>query len=61
MLCNDGQYLEIYTVKLIEAGPGAATSESLEELSHRQVVQAIGAIEDNALLGNGLGKVFDRP
>jgi hypothetical protein len=38
LLGNDRQHLQLDTVELIEATPGAAASETLEEFTHRFVV-----------------------
>jgi hypothetical protein len=51
-------YLELDAIELVEAGPGARLREALEELAHGLVVEAVRAVEDHALLGDGLGQVL---
>ena len=59
LLRDDGQHLNVDTVELVEARPGTAGRETLEELAHGQVVQTIGAVEHDALLRKRLGQVLD--
>ena len=58
LLCDDGQDLDIDAIELVEAGPGASTGETLEELAHGHEVELIAAVEDHALDGHGLGQVL---
>ena len=58
LLRNNRQHLQIDPVELIEAGPGTARSESLEELAQRNVIQTVGAVEHDALLRNSLRKIL---
>ena len=60
LLRHDRQHLQVDAVELVEAGPGAGGGQALEELAHRQVVQAVGAVEDDALHGDRLGQVLRR-
>ena len=50
----------LYPVELVEAGPRAARSQPLEELPHGLVVEAVGAVEDDALLGQRLRQILGR-
>ena len=52
--------LQINSVEFVKAGPGAARRESLEELAQGDVIESVGAIEHDALLGNGLRQIFGR-
>ena len=42
-------HLELYSVELVKASPGAAAGQPLEELAHGLVVQAIRAVEHHTL------------
>ena len=48
------------SVELVEAGPRAGTGKTLEELCHREVVESVGAVEDDTLRGHGLAEILDR-
>eukprot|EP00962_Isochrysis_galbana_P031293 scaffold10193_cov107-Isochrysis_galbana.AAC.3 len=60
LLGNDRKHLEVDPVELVEAGPRASGGKALKELAHREVVEAIGAVENDALFGERLGQVFGR-
>jgi hypothetical protein len=60
LLRDDREHLEVDAVELVEARPRARRGEPLEELGHREVVEAIRAVEDDALLGERLGEVLGR-
>ena len=53
-------HLQVDAVELVEARPGTRGGEALEELAHGEVVQAVRAVEDHTLHGNGLGQVLGR-
>jgi hypothetical protein len=59
LLRDDGEHLEVDAVELVEARPRARGGEALEELGHREEVEAVTAVEDDALLRQGLGEVLD--
>ena len=52
--------LQIDSVELVETGPVAAGGEAFEELAESNVVETVGAVEDDALLGHCLRQVFGR-
>mmetsp|Transcript_13243 Transcript_13243/g.37392 ORF Transcript_13243/g.37392 Transcript_13243/m.37392 type:complete len:381 (+) Transcript_13243:7435-8577(+) len=58
LLCDHREDLELNAIELIKAGPSSTGREALEELPHREVVQAVGAVEDDALDGHRLGQVL---
>mmetsp|Transcript_1346 Transcript_1346/g.3903 ORF Transcript_1346/g.3903 Transcript_1346/m.3903 type:complete len:212 (+) Transcript_1346:7788-8423(+) len=60
LLRDHRQDLEVDAVELVEAAPRARRRESLEKLAHRQIVEAIGAIEHDALHRQRLGQVLRR-
>ena len=59
LLRNDREHLDVDPVELVEARPRTRRAEPLEELAHRLVVEAVRAVEDDALLGERLGEVLD--
>ena len=60
LLCHDRQHLNVNTVELIEARPGACTGQSLEELAHGHKVKLVGTVEHNTLDSHRLGKILGR-
>ena len=60
LLRHHRQHLEIDSVELIEARPGTARGKTLEELAQGNVIETIGAVEHNALLGDGFGQILGR-
>ena len=60
LLRDDREHLEVDAVELVEARPRARGGDALEKLGHREVVEAVGAVEDDALLGERLGEVLGR-
>eukprot|EP00964_Phaeocystis_antarctica_P055483 scaffold32640_cov63-Phaeocystis_antarctica.AAC.1 len=60
LLRHDREHLEVDPVELVEARPRARRGEPLEELAHGDVIEAVGAVEDDALLGERLGEVLGR-
>ena len=42
-------------IELIKTSPGATRRQTLEELAHRLVVEAVATVEDDALHGYGFG------
>ena len=46
---NSVSDLQLDAVELVKAGPRARLREALEELAHRLVVEAVGAVEDDTL------------
>ena len=58
LLGDHRQHLKIDAVELVKAGPGPAGRQTLEELSEGDVIQTVGAVEDHALLGDGLGQIL---
>ena len=54
----DREHLDVDTVELVEAGPGARAGQALEELADHEVVHGVRAVEDHALFGQGLGEVL---
>jgi len=59
LLGNNGKYLKVDSVELVEARPSTAGGETFEEFGHLLVVQTIGTVEHNTLTGQGLGEIFD--
>lgn len=53
-------HLDIDPIELVKACPGPAGRKPLEELSHGDVVQSIGAVEYHALHRQGLRQVLRR-
>ena len=49
LLGDDTEHLQLDTVELVEASPGPWRGEPLEELAHGQVIESVGAVEDDAL------------
>mmetsp|Transcript_23335 Transcript_23335/g.80944 ORF Transcript_23335/g.80944 Transcript_23335/m.80944 type:complete len:278 (+) Transcript_23335:1712-2545(+) len=60
LLRDDRQHLELDAIKFVEAGPRARRRQALEELAHGAVVEAVGAVEDDALLGQRLCQILGR-
>lgn len=60
LLRNHTQHFDVDAVELVEARPGTAGRESLEELAHRNVVQTVGTVEHHALHRKSLGKIWKR-
>jgi hypothetical protein len=58
LLGHHGQHLQIDAVELVEARPGAAGRQALEELAQGNVVEAVRAVEHDTLLGHGFRQVF---
>ena len=58
LLRDHAEHLEVDPVELVEARPGPGARQPLEELPHGQVVQAVRAVEDDALHGDRLGQVL---
>ena len=58
LLSNDREHFKFNTVELIETRPRSRASQTLEELAHRLVVKAIGAIEDHTLDGQSLREIL---
>lgn len=58
LLRDDRQDLQVDAIELVEAGPGAARGEALEELAERDVVETLRAVEHHALLRHGLREVL---
>ena len=58
LLRDDGEHLEVDAVELVEARPRARRREALKKLSHREVIQTVGAVEDDALHGDRLGEIL---
>jgi hypothetical protein len=58
LLGDDREHLQLNSVELVEATPGAAAGETLEELTHGLVVETVRAIEHDTLTGEGLGKIL---
>lgn len=58
--CLNVWYLDVDPVELVEASPGAAGRQPLEELAHGDVVQAVGTVEHHALHRQRLGQVLGR-
>lgn len=58
LLRNHRQNLNVDSVELVEAAPGAALSETGEESSHHFVVETVGAVEDDALNSECFGEIF---
>lgn len=52
------QNLHIDSVELIKTGPCTRGGKPLEEFSHCQIVEAVGTIENDALLGKCFRQVF---
>eukprot|EP00965_Chrysotila_dentata_P026049 863782-Pleurochrysis_carterae.AAC.1 len=60
LLRNHREHLEIDTVELVEARPRARRRQPLEELGHRQVVEAVRAVHDHGLARHRLAQVLGR-
>ena len=60
LLRHDGEHLHLDAVELVEARPRARLREAREHAAERLVVEAVGAVEDDALLGQVLREVLDR-
>ena len=58
LLGNDGQHLDVDSVELVEAGPGASRGQSFEEFSDHDVVHLVRAVENDALFGQGLREIL---
>ena len=58
LLCHYRQYFYVYSVELIEAGPGPSAGKALEELAHSHEVQLVRAVEHNTLDRHSLGKIL---
>ena len=58
LLRDDGEHLEVDAVELVEARPRAAGRQAFEELGHREVIEAVGAVENHALHRERLGEIF---
>ena len=52
------EHFDVDPIELVEARPGAARRQPLEELAHGNVVQPVRAVEDHALHGERLGQVL---
>jgi len=53
-------HLDVDAIELVEAAPGAGLRQAAEELAEHPVVEALGAVEDEAELAHRLGQVLDR-
>ena len=60
VLGNDREHLNVDTVELIEATPGAGSGETLEEGGDHCVGHVTRAVEDDALLGESLSQILGR-
>ncbi len=49
---------QVDPVELVETRPSPGTGEAFEELGHREVIEAVGAVEHHALLGHRLGEIL---
>jgi len=49
LLGNDREHFQLNAVELVEARPGARLCQTLEELTHRLVIQPVRTVEYHAL------------